>query len=189
MLAGTVLLLAAGTGAFSSTTADRSVEVAVVPSDQAYLGIESEPIELDNGAHGPITSGNAGAPSAGGGPGGVRAEVTLLTLTNRFAGPIQELTVTPAEGRPGGSSTPPNVVANSLSTGSPPGVGESTAVTARVVCSNANENEETWRFDVVASGDSFSVETTATVTVRCTGDPPAGAVTPPSPSRSAPASG
>jgi hypothetical protein len=168
----TAALLATGTGAFSAVDAERSTQVAVVPDSEAYLGIQSETVRLDNGVDRSADSADtpgAGPPNRG--SGGAREEVALLTLTNRFPDPITDLDVTPAEEPLGESHTPPNVVGNSLGTERVDG--NEWKVTATVVCSDANHNEEDWAFDVEASGDSFSVETTERVTVECTGEPPA----------------
>lgn len=158
--------LATGTGAFTSVNGDRAMAVSVVENDEALLGISSNRIELDNGAHGNGNAGSAGNSNAT----GARDDVTLLTITNRFPEQLSQVSVS----RVGdGAGSPPNIVARSLSYDEQIESGGSIAVTARVVCSHASGNEETWRFRIEASGESASIETTETVTVECTGEPPA----------------
>jgi hypothetical protein len=158
--------LATGTGAFTSVNGDRAMAVSVVENDEALLGISANRIELDNGVRRAGTNDTDGNPNAA----GARDDVTLLTITNRFPESLSQVSVS----RVGdGASGPPNILANSLSYDTQVESGGSIAVTARVVCSNANGNEETWRFRIEASGESASVETTESVTVECTGEPPA----------------
>ncbi|AUX08760.1 hypothetical protein AArcSl_1125 [Halalkaliarchaeum desulfuricum] len=66
-----ILLLVAGTGGFSAMTADRGVDVSVVPDDEAYVGIEKvgDQVYEDDRIH-------------------------LLTITNQFASEMDELSVT-----------------------------------------------------------------------------------------------
>lgn len=165
-LAALVLLSAVGTGAFSSASADRQVTVAVAEDDRALIGVESDGVELDNGAHIGDNETQEGQSRGG----GTRQTVTLLRLTNRFQEPVTEVDV---ELIGGDHRTPPNLGTGGLSDFETIVVGESAAVTADVVCSNAAGNEETWTLRVEASGESFSVETTERVTVTCTGSPPA----------------
>lgn len=159
--------LATGSGAFTSVQGDRATTVQVVESDEALLGTSPSRVELDNGAQ---RTGNTSGAGSANTAGGAQEEVRLLTVTNRFQVPLTHVSVTRVDD--GASGSPPNIGGQGLSYDGQIESGGSTAVTARVVCSNAQENEETWRFRIEASGDTVSVQTTETVTVECTGDPP-----------------
>jgi hypothetical protein len=148
-------LLATGTGAFASTSAERANSVNVAPDERAFLEIDADEIELRNGR-----SGNSSNRSGGSSP----TEVRLLTIRNHFASEVETLTVTPTDGATAG--TPPKIVDDTLETAEirP----DEYAVTADVVCSGAAA-EGTLRLLIEARGDSFGVSTSETVTVACVG--------------------
>jgi hypothetical protein len=147
-------LLVTGTGAFASTSAERANSVNVAPDERAFLEIDADEIELRNGR-----SGNSSNRS-GGGP----TEVRLLTIRNHFSGEVETLTVTPTDGATAGR--PPKIVDDTLETADVRP--DEYAVTADVVCSGAADEGEL-TLGIEARGDSFSVTTTETVTVTCTG--------------------
>ena len=45
---GSLVVLAPQTGAFTATTADRAVSVAVADDENAYLGIQRSPVSVDS---------------------------------------------------------------------------------------------------------------------------------------------
>ncbi|MFB6082661.1 MAG: hypothetical protein ABEJ94_00260 [Halorientalis sp.] len=140
--------LAVGTGAFSSVSADRGVEVAVVEDEEALLGIEGGPHAFPNG----------------------NEDRELLTVTNRFAQPVT-VTVEITDSGDGGvptlkeSDDEKEVVLDA---------GEDDSIEWKIQCSSqggkADPQTETWTIDVSATGETVSVETTETVTIQCTGN-------------------
>lgn len=174
------LALSVGTGAFSATTAERGVQVSVVPDSQAFLSIDEHHPELDNGMTGnggnsgndntgtTGTAGTSGSGASTGGSAGQTKRVTLLTLENKFG---HELTNVAVDLTGDMSSTPPE--AKDVEAPEPLGLGGTGEVTAKVVCSGADENTETWTVDIEAwTDDTVHVETSERVTVECTGEPP-----------------
>lgn len=70
-----ILLLVAGTAGFSAMTADRGVDVSVVPDEEAYVGIEKVGDDASDGDR-----------------------IHLLTITNQFASGMEELRVRVTDG-------------------------------------------------------------------------------------------
>lgn len=143
-----VLVLSAttGTAGFTSGTLERGVDVRVVGSDDAYLGIEPHSVTADSG----------------------RSTAPVLTVRNDFAGDVRlrvDASVeAPSNGRPPKilGVTPPPIV----------GVGEAGTVRATVVCGDTGRSKT---FDVTATVTGPDVESSFTreVTVTCSGAPPA----------------
>ncbi|WP_259535234.1 hypothetical protein [Halalkaliarchaeum sp. AArc-CO] len=96
-----ILFLVAGTGGFSAMTADRGVDVSVVPDDEAYVGIETVGDELSE-----------------------EDRIHLLTITNQFASGMDELDVTVADGNDVIDADTVELESTAI------GVGEGTAATA-----------------------------------------------------------
>jgi len=147
-----VALLAAGTGGFSATTADRGVNVAVVDDENALLGVDDESVVLDNGNN---------------------SRVSLLTLENQAdASPltVTDLTVETAPGeRNLTAGPPPKISGVSVDSESPST--KRPIVADKIVCANSTRNEKTLLIGLTAASDDFTVELTREVNVVCSGDP------------------
>lgn len=166
-----VALLAVGTGGFSSSTADRSVSVAVVDDKNALLKVDvgNKTAEADEtgDVDGVVRVDNGNSPPE-------NRNVPLITLENQADS--SELTVAKVTAK-----TP--VGERGLSAGRPPKISNVSAVSnadstkrqivaGSVVCANNKESEKTVIVSFTASSDQFTVELSRTVTVKCTGDPP-----------------
>jgi len=155
------VLLATGTGAFTTVGAERPFEVSVADEENALLGIErpfpDDRIKLNNGVN------NEQEGSSGGKDQFDRVEI--LTITNRYSEDI-DITVTPSEGSTRGS--PPKFAGeHALDVEQH---GDEFDVTADIVCSNADaEDELTVSIEAHSDDGAFSVRTTETITVTCTG--------------------
>jgi uncharacterized membrane protein len=134
-----------GSGSFTSASAERSVSVDVVEDERAFVGIERAGPEVPNGNH----------------------EVVLMYVTNRFHSKAESISVV-AVGEPSG---PPPVV-QELTHPSKIQAGEKIPVRAKVTCGNATTGGEILvRLNVTTDG--ATVEMTRSVTIECTGAPPA----------------
>jgi hypothetical protein len=136
--------LAVGTGALSSVSADRGVEISVADDDEALLGVTtvgSDAIQSD---------------------GSTRSR-DIVRITNRFADSITvDTTVTDPGGRP--------VLETARLDDGSLAAGEQATLTAEIRCASGNSTSvETWTVHVTATGDGVSVETTTEVTVECSG--------------------
>jgi hypothetical protein len=141
VLAALALLVVTGTGGLSTVTADRTAEVAVVPDDRAYLGVQTTDRSLVTGTH----------------------AVGIVDLRNRFGADLTDVDVTLR----GDDATPPLVVQDVDEPGSL-GSGHSDTVTATVACDAGNTTTtETWTVSVTASGDGVSVALERPITVTC----------------------
>lgn len=131
------------TGGFTAASADRSVQIAVAPDDEAFVGIDTADPTLDNGRH---------------------ADVELLRVHNGLGEPVR---VTASVARADRTGRPPTVRAV---TG--PGTlapGESGAVTADAVCAAARETG-TVTVELVVAGDGVDATMERDVKITCTGD-------------------
>lgn len=154
-----VALLAVGTGGFSSSAADRGLEIAVVDDERAFLGVDvggdGETVRLDNGNRD-------------------NRNVTLLALENRVGDStlrVADLTVEARDAdRRLTSGRPPHVRDASVQPGTDPT--EKRIVAGTVVCASNQENRMAVEVGLTAYADGFAVELTRTVWVECSGDPP-----------------
>jgi len=140
-VAASLVLVAPQTGAFTSATVDRSVSVAVVDDENAYLGIQQSPVSVT---------------------GSQSSEVVLLTLTNRFQKPLDitvRVTARTTDRRPtvARASGPATLDA-----------GAEASVTAVATCANSTATEQS-TVSISASGDGVLVTADRTVTVDCVG--------------------
>ena len=133
-----VVAVTAGTGAFSATATDRGIEVAVVDDDEAYLGIETEPVSV---------------------PGNATTTVALATFTNRFPSAV-DVSVTVTEG----TDSVPTVGA--LAGPGTLESGERGTLSADLTCDDSAA-EARVDLEVRATGPETSVELTRTVAVAC----------------------
>jgi hypothetical protein len=139
--------LIAGAGGFTSARLDRGVSVAVVGDDAAYVGVESPDRTLVNG---------------------MNREVPLVTLTNRFDAPLDEVRVSVADD----DGQPPTVRTVEPLDRLPSG--ESVTVDAAVVCEDGPARSEAVTVQVEAAGEGVSVALNRTLTLECTGAPNRG---------------
>lgn len=138
---------AVGTGAFSSVSADRGVEVSVADDEDAMLGIVAADGEK-------ITSDN------------LPQEQSAVTFHNRF-GQTLHLHVSLTDENP---TAKPEFVSYRLE-GRRVGPGDEVTLYAKINCKDGNPPpSEQWTFAVDATGETVSVETTETITVECTGN-------------------
>lgn len=133
------MTLVAQTGAVTSTSVERSIEVTVADDDDALLGIEVQSAEIERNT---------------------TANVTLLTVENRFDHSVDlNTTVTGDE-----DNQRLNVTAvdapESLSSG------ELGSVVATFECANTTA-AETLAVTLVASGDGTSVELSRDMDAQC----------------------
>lgn len=144
------LLVVAGTSGFSTVTADRSADVAVVADERAYLGVETANPSLEAGHH---------------------EEVRLAELENRFGNPLTDVDIVVH----GNKGTPPVMQGHDAPDAL--GVGGEGAVTATVNCDagSGSPDTETWTVSITASGPNTEVTLDRTVTVTCKPQPPANA--------------
>jgi len=137
-----LLLTLQGTSGYTAVAGDRSVQIAVAPDDQAYLGVDSEDRTL---------------------PVGHNEDVQLLTLTNNAPTRLTDVQVRIDDG-----TGPPPIISDRATvgpTGSSVPVGESVAVTADVTC--APGHKEQFKLYVTATNNTFRSELSRTVTVHC----------------------
>lgn len=148
VLAVLAVLVVTSTGGLSTMTADRTAEVAVVPDDRAYLGVQTTDQSLAAGTR----------------------EVAIVDLRNRLGADLTDVDVTVR----GDDATPPLVVQGPDEPGSL-GSGHGETVTATVACNAGNTTTtETWTVSVTASGDGVSVTLDRPVTVTCEPAPSPG---------------
>lgn len=150
-LATAVILGSAGA---SAVVADRGLQIAVAPDEEAFLGLEVDDPALPNGNH---------------------EDVELVALRNNFPNEIVRVEAAVA---PGESPTPP------LLAGADPvrvsdrrlPVGATATVTADITCSGNAEPVETVDVSIaVETAGGSTVELTRAVQVTCTGEPNRGA--------------
>jgi hypothetical protein len=144
------LLVAAGTGGFTVTTAQRGAEISVAPDGQAYLDVRTADRSLDAGT----------------------ATVGLVALENRFPSPLDDVEVSIGSDGP----EPPTLRGYDA----PDGLrsGASGTVTATAVCDPRNETTaETWTVWINASGPAVAVNLARSVTVSCEAAPMASNTT------------
>lgn len=161
LLALAVLLVAAATGGFSATEADRGVQITVADSDRAYLGIES----LD-----PSITGEDRASDAG-------ESVVLFELTNNLHDGIE--IDAEVEERTAGSSVG---LHDDLRTPNGLEPGASGTIDATVDCPGGVTSETVDVGITVETDDgTVFVQTTQSVTISCdtTPESPGGGLEPP----------
>ncbi|MFC6835960.1 hypothetical protein [Halomarina ordinaria] len=179
LLALGALALVAGTGAMSSTTADRGVSVQVADDEDALLGIETEGVVVsappadrggdsdsnDGGENGnaddaPGNSGDAPGRNASNASDASGADrTTLLTLTNNAPGAL-DVSVDVA----GGGDDEPTV--QGLQAPDTLDAGERVPVEGTVVC-GGERGEYDLTVDIVAAGDGLEIDATRELTVEC----------------------
>jgi hypothetical protein len=154
LLALAAVCLVTTTGAFSSTTADRSVSVSVADDEDAYLGIEiDDPVVVERESTGGTNNTTENGTNAAD---EWSEDMTLLTFTDDF-GTSLDVDVSVAE------SGEPSV---DLATGTVSlASGETAAVEATVTCRGDNSRDVT--LDVTATGDGVVVDLTRAVEIRC----------------------
>ncbi|MFW6376487.1 MAG: hypothetical protein ACOC0F_00790 [archaeon] len=138
------IAIVAGSGSFTSASADRPVSVNVVADDRAFVGIETESHELTNGNH----------------------RVVVATITNRFDTRLNHASVTV----PGEPSGPPPVIGDVESPSTIDSGGE-IDVRASVRCGNATSGASI-PLRIEAWSENVHVEMTRSVTISCTGTVP-----------------
>ena len=145
------------TGGLSSASAERSVSVDVVPDDEAFLGVVEHNQTVDPGLNG--DQGNS-----------TKAQVVLLTLTNRFP---TDLTVEVSVGDAG--APPPKMQSLADRSFSLP-MGHARHVEANVVCGGGGgpTGSDVFTVEVVASGTGIGIELTRHVTIECEAPPDNG---------------
>lgn len=131
------------TGGFTAASADRPVQIAVVPDDEAFVGIDRADPKLDNGRH---------------------ADVELLRVHNDFADSVTVAARVPRENRPG---QPPHV--RDVSAPETLAPGASGAVTADVVCAAARDRG-TVTVELIVTGDGVDAVMERDVEITCTGE-------------------
>jgi hypothetical protein len=145
VVVGAVLMAATlvPTGGFTAASADRSVQIAVVPDDEAFVSIDPANPTLDNGHH---------------------PDVELLRVHNGFG---ESVTVTARVPRENGTGPPPHV--RDVSGPGTLAPGASGAVTADVVCASAREEGEV-TVELVVTGEDVEVTMERQVEIACTGE-------------------
>ncbi len=141
-------LVTTGFSGFGDVTAHRDASVQLTDAEDAYFGIEPKAHELELGIH---------------------SDVTLAKLTNRFPGPLTEVTLDLQES----DLTSPRFRERTLSiseTGLSPG--ESARVSITIVCGADSTDPETVTVQINARGPEVSIQTSFSVTARCLGPPP-----------------
>jgi hypothetical protein len=171
VLATAAVVLSVGTGAYSSFTAQRGVSVAVEENEDAFLSIEAESLELDNGEYEAASKNESehdddeedAAESS------TKRSVTLLELENNFREPLDTIEIELASGDTAG----PPVFHGGVRSPTNLDVGEDYTVMGNIACATNADNEETWTFRITASGESVAVNTKIDIAIECTGAPSA----------------
>lgn len=163
--------LVAGSGAFSSVSAERGVEVSVAPDEQALLGIDApDSVTVSGGEQ--VTGNDTAVPGKGNeqGNGGDaaegqsglrRASTTLLDVSNGFAQRV-DVTVSVADTDGGFPRVEGFERTYSLGPGDEP-----VSVATNVTCPGNGQQERTVTVTLTDDGDSVHVELTREVTVTC----------------------
>ena len=128
---------AVGTGSYSAASVERDVTVDVVGDEDAYMSLlySDDTVRLG---------------------GSDVQEVTVVTVRNQFSQPIDfAVTVTATAGN---GITVQSDATDTTSVSS--GIGESFDVPATVTCQTPGQHRATLSFDVTATGESVSAETT-----------------------------
>lgn len=126
------------TGAFDAVAGERPFDIATAADGEALLGIEIQKPTGDDGD-----------------------EVTLLTLTNQFDGPLESISASVA------SSSSAPVDASRLDVPDQLTAGESAPITAPLACESGGGASVEVSISITASGPDESVELTRPVPVTC----------------------
>lgn len=123
--------LVVGSGGFSSASADRAMSVDVVGDDEAYMSLDYSDATVSGGK-----------------------EVTFVTVSNRFTEEVEITVDYEVESDDGGQ-----IESESGNETEDVGVGEEFDVAVELDCQSNGRQDATVSFDVDATGDSVSAET------------------------------
>lgn len=144
---GALVLLAPSTTSLAVSAVDRPLSATVAGDGDGFIGVDTEDIYLDNGHH---------------------KAVTLATVTNNLGAPAS-VSVELLSNQHG----PPPIVKDPTGIDRLPN-GASGELTADITCANVPDKTEDIEIKIVAITDDQRVTLWETVTIHCTGEPPAG---------------
>lgn len=150
-----------GSGGFTSVAADRGVSVAVADDGEAFLGVDTRDLSVDNGNH----------------------HVTLIDLTNRFPGEptvesvrVHDTRIVEQRGPGAAGASNGNAIPNVR--GVHGTTGDNLAIEGTVVCGNGGQSggrdapQAVVAVDFVVDAGEVTVEMTREVEITCAGQPP-----------------